>query len=140
MNEFSPEDRITITQLILDVLENWRVAPADQINLLGLPEETKPRAMKRYRDGTTALPDESDIWLRVQQLAGIADALRTSYPRNPQYGSIWMHRANTRFGDRSPLASMLEDGLDGMIAIHMHLDCSYDWFVDDRRAAQQPAG
>lgn len=140
MKEFSTEERVTITRLILDVLEGWRIAPADQIILLGLPVETKPRAMKRYRDGTTALPDEAEVWLRAQQLAGIAEALRTSCPRNPQYGSIWMHRANHRFGDRTPLASMLEEGLDGMIAVHVHLDCSYDWFVDERRAAQQPTG
>ncbi|MEJ2106807.1 MAG: DUF2384 domain-containing protein [Acidiferrobacteraceae bacterium] len=131
MNPLSQEDRIQLSQLIFEVLEVWRVSPAEQITLLGLPEQTKPRALKRYREGTP-LPDELEIWQRVQQLAGIADALRTSFPRNPQYGGIWMHRRNRRFGDRTPLASMLEDGMSGITAVHMHLDCSYDWHVDEK--------
>jgi hypothetical protein len=136
MYVLSHDDRAQLSQIILEILESWRVAPPDQIALLGLPEKTKPRALKRYREGTP-LPDESEVWQRVQQLAGIADALRTSFPRNPQYGSIWMHRRNRRFGDRTPLDSMLEDGMSGITAVHMHLDCSYDWHMDDIQHADQ---
>jgi hypothetical protein len=134
MDALSHDDRAQLSQIILEILESWQVTPPDQIALLGLPEQTKPRALKRYREGTP-LPDEADIWQRVQQLAGIADALRTSFPRNPQYGSLWMHRRNRRFGDRTPLISMLEDGMSGITAVHMHLDCSYDWHMDDIQSA-----
>ena len=33
---------------------------------------------------------------------------------------------------RTPLATMLEDGLQGIIAVRKHLDCAYDWYVDTR--------
>ncbi|HLO27512.1 MAG TPA: antitoxin Xre/MbcA/ParS toxin-binding domain-containing protein, partial [Anaerolineales bacterium] len=62
---------------------------------------------------------------RIEHLVGIADALRTSYPRNAYMASIWMNRINHRFDNRTPLAAMLEDGLNGIIAVRTHLDCAY---------------
>jgi hypothetical protein len=130
MTELSLQDRIEVSRIIVEILDSWGVPAAQQVVLLGLPEGTRPRAMKRYKENTP-LPDDRKVWDRVLQLAGIADALRTSYPRNPEMGRLWMHRRNYRFDDRSPLISMLEDGFNGLVAVHMHLDCSYDWHMDD---------
>jgi len=135
----SDQDRLEITRIIMNILDQWRVPLAAQAVLLGMPAGTKPRAMKRYHEGQAALPDQGDTWQRVRQIAGIAEALRTTYPRNPAMGGVWLNRRNHRFDGRSPLQSMLEDGLNGMLAVHMHLDCSYDWFMDERQAVASTA-
>jgi hypothetical protein len=43
-------------------------------------------------------------------------------------------RNNHRFDNRTPLVAMLEDGLDGIMAVRMHLDCAYDWHGSNSQA------
>jgi len=117
----------------MDILDSWDVEDKDRVALLGLPTETRSRSLQKYRKGTP-FPDEPAIWERLQHFAGIDDALHTSYPRNPYMAKTWMHRKNSRFSDRTPLICMLEDGLVGINAIHMHLDCSYDWHIDQKKS------
>ncbi|MFP5348257.1 MAG: antitoxin Xre/MbcA/ParS toxin-binding domain-containing protein [Gammaproteobacteria bacterium] len=126
MSTHSYDDRVQIARLIVTLLDDWGVRPADQITLLALPADTPPRSMRRYRDNTP-LPEDPAIAERVEHLVGIADALRTTFPRNANMGSIWLHRRNQRFGNRTPLATMLEDGLLGLITVRAHLDCAWDW-------------
>jgi Antitoxin Xre/MbcA/ParS C-terminal toxin-binding domain len=45
----------------------------------------------------------------------------------------WLKRRNRRFGNRRPLEIMLEDGINGVLAIRTHLDCAYDWHRDDQK-------
>ncbi|MCG6976787.1 MAG: DUF2384 domain-containing protein [Acidiferrobacterales bacterium] len=134
VTNLSHDERVQISELIMGILENWQVPAADQVELLGLPAGTRPRSLKRYHEGTP-LPEDPAIWERISHLAGIADALRTSYPRNHRMASVWLVRSNSRFGNRTPLATMLEDGLIGINAVHMHLDCSFDWHIDAQVAA-----
>lgn len=135
MRKFTLEDRIEISNMMMEILADWGVSNADQINLLALPADTKPRAMKKYQEGTP-LPDESQVWERIEHFAGINDALRTSYPRNAKMGSIWLNTVNSRFADRSPLACMLEEGLNGVVAVRVHLDCAYDWHEDQKNSVE----
>jgi len=30
------------------------------------------------------------------------------------------------------LNCMLQDGLDGIVAVRVHLDCAYDWEISDK--------
>ena len=126
MPTVSFEDRVQISRLIVTLLDDWGVRPADQVALLALPSNTPPRSMRRYRD-SEPLPDDPLVMERVEHLVGIADALRTTFPRNANMGAIWLHRRNQRFNDRTPLAMMLEDGLLGVITVRAHLDCAWDW-------------
>jgi hypothetical protein len=136
ISNLSLDERVQLSRMIMDILENWQVSATDQVSLLGLPEGTRPRALKRYHEGTP-LPEDPVVWERISHLAGIAEALRTSYPRNVRMASVWLGRSNSRFGDRTPLAAMLEDGMNGINAVHMHLDCSYDWHIDEQVAASR---
>ncbi|MFV1997512.1 MAG: DUF2384 domain-containing protein [Acidiferrobacterales bacterium] len=133
MTDFSEQERIRISIVIMDILDNWKVEDKDKVSLLGLPAETRSRSLRKYREDTP-FPNEPAVWERLQHFAGIDDALHTSYPRNPHMAGMWMHRKNTRFGDRTPLICMLEDGMVGINAVHMHLDCSYDWHIDQKQA------
>lgn len=134
-NLFTHDEQVALTKMVLEVLNDWGASQAQQIILLALPAETKPRNMKRYQFDDQPLPDDKQIYSRIDHIMGISDALRTSYPLNAAAGIIWLSRRNRHFGDRRPMDVMLEDGINGVLAVRTHLDCSYDWHVDDRNNA-----
>ena len=128
MQKLNLEDRVKLTRAIVGLLDSWGVSAAAQMELLALPEGTRPGAMRQFRQ-STPFPEDARVMERIEHLIGIADALRTSYPHNAHMGSIWMNKANHRFENRTPLAAMLEDGMGGIIAVRTHLDCAYDWHI-----------
>ena len=132
LRELGTEERVALSRTIVELLDTWGVSGADKVTLLGLPADTKPRALRRYYENT-ALPNSADINERLDHLLGIADALRTSNPRNAAAGSIWLHSVNYRFDHRTPLAAMIQDGLGGLLAVRTHLDCAYDWNLSGSR-------
>ncbi|HLD14592.1 MAG TPA: hypothetical protein VJB18_07740 [Burkholderiales bacterium] len=128
MHDLTYDNRVQLARLIVTLLDSWEVPAENQISLLGLPPETSTLILRRFYENEP-LPDEVTINERVDHLLGIADALRTSYPHNAHMGAIWMNRRNNRFDNRTPLAVLLEDGLQGFLAIRTHLDCAYDWDI-----------
>jgi hypothetical protein len=115
--------------MIINLLKSWDLSNAEQILLLDMPDDVKPRSMMRYLHDTP-LPDVPSVTERIGHLLGIADALRTSFPLNEQMGAFWLNRNNKRFAHRKPIDIMLNDGLPGILSIRMHLDCAYDWHID----------
>ncbi|HJW81218.1 MAG TPA: hypothetical protein VJ396_03155 [Acidiferrobacterales bacterium] len=132
LRELGGEERVALSRLIVELLDHWGVEGADQVTLLGLPPDTRPRALRRYYDNT-ALPNSPEINERIDHLLGIADALRTSNPRSATADVIWLHSVNYRFDNRTPLAAMIQDGLGGLLAVRAHLDCAYDWNLSGSR-------
>ena len=128
MSKMNLEDRIAVTRAIVNLLDGWGVSAVDQLSLLALPAGTRPGAIRQFRQ-STPFPEDAGVMERVEHLVGIADALRTSYPHNTHMGAIWMNKVNHRFDNRTPLAAMIEDGLGGIIAVRVHLDCAYDWHI-----------
>lgn len=129
VQDFTLEQKVEFTRRVINMLDDWGLDDSQQIHLLGLPEDTRSRQIRKYRNDTP-FPDDENLMERVEHLVGIADALRTSYPTNAAGGSMWMNRRNSRFNDRTPLAAMLEDGMRSIVAIRIHLDCSYDWHAN----------
>ncbi|MGD8514032.1 MAG: hypothetical protein PVF52_00355 [Granulosicoccaceae bacterium] len=127
--QFSPQQRLDLTPLIIQMLDDWGVSDADKIDMLALPDSTRTRAIRGMREGVKPLPEGGAIDERIEHLLGIADALHTSNPLNEQAGAMWMRRRNNRFQDRPPVHAMLEDGLNGIMAVRGHLDCAWDWHV-----------
>ncbi|HEX19984.1 MAG TPA: DUF2384 domain-containing protein [Acidiferrobacteraceae bacterium] len=41
-----------------------------------------------------------------------------------EWGAIWMNKPNRMLQNRTPLNTMVKDGL---LAVHVHLDCAFDW-------------
>lgn len=122
----SQEDRVHLTRSIMGILDSWGIQTSDQIAILALPSDTTVRSMRRFQMDTP-FPDSIDVLERVEHLIGIAEALRTTFPRNPQMGPLWMHRRIKRFRSRTPVSLMVEDGLEGVIAVRTYLDCSFAW-------------
>lgn len=129
MQNLTLEQKIEFTRRVINMLDDWGLDDSQQVQLLGLPEETRSRQIRKFRN-ETPFPDDENLMERIEHLVGIADALRTSNPTNAAGGSMWMNRRNSRFQDRTPLAAMLEDGMRSIVAIRIHLDCSYDWHAN----------
>ena len=137
MSDFSnatQEDRLSLTRSVIGLLESWGIGLSEQIAILALPSGTSVRNMRHYQMDT-AFPDNEDVLERIEHLIGIADALRTTFPRNPQMGPLWMHRRNKHFRRRTPVDIMVEDGLNGVIAVRTHLDCSFAWSASGSSAS-----
>ncbi len=86
------------------------------------------RKLERYRQDES-FPDTEIVNQHLEHLVGIADALRTSYPRNTEMCALWLHKPHKRFENQEPLAVMLNKGLQGLIQVRSQLDCSFAWNV-----------
>lgn len=125
--------RISITRQVMQVLCDWSLSASQQAEVLAMPQGTRSRHMHQYKEDEP-FPEHPELDVRVEHILGIADALRTSYPRNLEMGAYWMRQANKkRFNNRAPLQCILDDGLEGLLAVRIHLDCAYDWHIDQQK-------
>lgn len=127
MTGYSEEQRRALGQAVVHTLDEWGLSADDIITVLALPKNTRTRHVEKYRQGNTALPDDDAIFKRVEHLAGIADALRTTYPLNQKVGLIWLRSPHRRFRRRSPLQVIVDDGIDGLIKVRSEVDCAWSW-------------
>jgi uncharacterized protein (DUF2384 family) len=131
MNQLTEQDRLDLGRLVINTLDEWGISSADQVAMLALPGKVSGRSLRRYQDDTP-LPDDPDVLRRVEHLLGIADALRTTFPRNDKIAVIWLTQPCKRLRRRRPVDIMLEDGLSGLITVRTHLDCSFAWRESER--------
>ncbi len=135
------EALVQITQAVMRLMDAWELNTQQMQALLLLPSNVRARAFQKYRDGKDVLPDDADVLRRASYLLRIADALRTSYPRNPRMSGRWIKQAHRRFGRRSPLSIILEGGEGGMIAVLSELDCTFSWdLTGSKGTTYRPAG
>ncbi len=130
MSSMKKEDQLALTQAVMAILDEWQLSAEAQMLILDLPKGTPSRALRKFREHTP-FPDDQGVMRRLEQIIGIADALRTSYPHNPAMGTLWLQQRNDRFENRAPLSIMVEGGMKGLVEVRMHLDCSYDWHLDN---------
>lgn len=126
MNLKKIDDRIALTKAVMAMLDDWGLASTEIIKLLGLPSKTRIRHLEHFRRNKP-FPDSEQIMTRIEHLVGIADALRTSYPRNARMGTIWLRRPHRRLSNRTPLATMIDGGINGLRSVRAELDCAYSW-------------
>lgn len=126
MPDSSTQRRITLTNKVMDLLDSWGVDGQQKIVLLGLPEDMRSRKLERYRQDE-AFPDTDKVNEHLTHIVGIADALRTSYPRNIEMCSLWLKKPHKRFNNQTPMSVMVARGLDGLIQVRSHLDCAFAW-------------
>jgi hypothetical protein len=126
MTTSDPDRRVLLTNHIMALLDSWGTDGHQKIILLGLPEDVRLRKMERYRQDE-AFPDTELVNQHLEHLVGIADALRTSYPRNAEMCTLWLHKPHKRFDNQEPMSVMLNKGLEGIIQVRAQLDCSFAW-------------
>jgi len=120
------ERRLLLTQHIMSLLDSWGTTGQQKVVLLGLPEDIKARKLERYRT-SEPFPDTETVNEHLEHLVGIADALRTTYPRNVEMCNLWLRKPHKRFDGRTPIQVMVEDGLSGLIRVRSQLDCAFAW-------------
>lgn len=120
------EEQTTLTVDIMGILDGWGMSATQIISLLALPDKTPTRALRRYRENTP-FPITAEVSERVEHIMGITDALRTSYPHNPHMGKMWIRQRSKKLNNQIPLQIIVENGLEGIIEVRQHLDCSFDW-------------
>jgi hypothetical protein len=125
MTPMTTEERLELTRGVLAMLDEWEINDRDQLALLGLGE-APVRELRQLREHR-ALPDEPEVMQRIEHLINIADALRTTYPFSRRMGKLWMHKPNRKFRQRTPVATMVEDGIVGLISVRSYLDCTFSW-------------
>ena len=126
MSECSVDKRVQLTNHVMSLLDDWGTSGQQKIALIGLPDEIRARKLERYRKDE-AFPDNEVIDQHIEHLLGIADALRTSYPRNTNMCAIWLHKPHRRFANEKPIEIMINKGLSGIVQVRSQLDCSFAW-------------
>ena len=116
-------DHVMITQITMRLMDDWGLESKQIIKLLDLPRNIRTRHLDKFRNGD-AFPESVETQQRIEHIAGIADALRTSYPRNMHMASRWLNTPHRRFKNRTPLATMV-DSERGLLDVRSELDCAY---------------
>lgn len=130
------DERTALAGMTISLLDHWGVGDREKITLLGLPAETEPNSLQDFHHGKV-LPGGEEVMNRVEHILGISQALSLANPLNERAAVMWLHRRNHRLNGRTPLATMIDDGLDGIIRVRIQLDCSYGWHLDEQRARTQ---
>ena len=118
----SEEERGRLARLVTRVFQRWGLQEATQLQLIGLHPSSRG-TLREYRDGK-ALPASRDLIDRAGNLLAIHQSLRLLFPDNPEIVYAWIAAPNRDFGDQSPLAVMLRDGIRGVLNVRGYLD---DW-------------
>lgn len=119
------QQSIDIARNIMRLLDEWGLDGKQIVILLALPSNIRTRHLDKFRQGT-AFPANQNTDVRVEHIAGIADALRTTFPRNAHMAARWLKTPHRRFNNRPPLETMINSDT-GLFRVRSELDCAYAW-------------
>lgn len=119
------EDQVIITKMTMQLMDDWGLEGKQIIQLLALPDNIRTRHLEKFRQGD-AFPMNKETMSRIEHIAGIADALRTTYPCNAQMGWHWLRTPHRRFSNNTPIETMLNSD-SGLLKVRSELDCAYAW-------------
>jgi len=125
---------VELTRTVVRLMESWGLGTEQMSAALALPVQTGAATFHRYREGQEALPDNDTVLRRAQYMLRISDALRTTYPRNPEMAAHWIRRGHRRMGRRTPLDVILAGDEAGIIAVLSELDCTFSWDMTGSKA------
>lgn len=116
-----------ISRAVVNLLESWSLDSEAMKTLLSLPDNYRARKFHKLREGSELLPDDDAVLMRAGYLLRISDALRTTYPCNPEMSGRWIRMRHRRFRNKTPLDMLLNEGETGLIAVLSELDCTFSW-------------
>ena len=119
-----PDHVTEIGAVVQRILDDWGVAPGQQAVLLGSPGPARGRGR---RAAPLALTPDHATLARLSHLLSIERAVRTAFPHNVAMARYWVTTPHHLFGDQTPLAVMLEGGVEGMERIVAYLNCTETW-------------
>ncbi len=124
--DLNDDEKNQLTFQLCQILENWKLEDAQQLNVLDLEEALKPRHLYMYRRGDKAFEFDNDMVKRAKMILGIDESLGTTFPTNKEYASVWLKRNVKKFKHKTPLELMLS-GESGMTRVWHFLDCTQGW-------------
>src|SRR3954470_11518870 len=97
----------------------WELSATDERGLLGWPP---PSTFHKYKSGDAGVLS-FDTLTRISLVLGIYKALHILYPE-PAFADRWMQMPNSNalFAGATPLAFVLDAGLDGLFQLRRLLD------------------
>ena len=132
MNEEIYQQKLEKTQGIIRMLDQFGLDAEQQIRVLGFPEGTRTRVLRQHRENTP-FPDDDVIQERVSILAHISDALRTTYPANPQMALFWVRQKNRHLNNSRPVEILGRGSRNDLISVLSLLDCTVHWDVSSAK-------
>ncbi len=126
LKKISKSDKLHLSVLVMNILENWHLTNTQQIQLLDLSNSIKERHLYLYRKGEQVLNYNQHLLSRIEMIVGIYESLTTTYPAHTDYGKFWLRRPAKKFDQKSPLQLMLS-GEIGMRRVWHFLDCTQSW-------------
>ena len=121
----SESDDVIITRMTMQLMDDWGLDAKQIISLLALPSSVRSRHLDKFRNGHS-FPKNQNTLVRIEHIAGIADALRTTFPRNMHMAARWLRTPHRRFKNKTPIDTMLQSET-GLLAVRSELDCAYAW-------------
>ena len=132
--EYSAEEMTEISKAVMQYLDSWQLSGEEVISILGLDPKTRTRHLQHFRTGEKPLPQEGETLQRIDHIAGIADALRTTFPFSDKMRLLWLRKPHRRFRKNTPLAVIMEKGLNGLMKVRIEVDCAYGWKISEEMA------
>ena len=126
MDQELQEKKMQQTQGIIRMLDQFGLDAEQQIRVLGFPEGTRTRTLRQHRENKP-FPDDEQIQQRVSLLAHISDALRTTYPTNPQMALFWIKQKNRHLDNYRPVEVLGRGSRNDLISVLSLLDCTVHW-------------
>ena len=114
------ETRAALAKAIIRLFDEWALDTPDRATLLGLAGNSRT-TLNRYRSGKP-LGNSRDLLDRAGHLLGIHKNLMLLFPENPQVRNAWMRAANRRFGNKTPIQVIDEQGLTGLLMVRAELE------------------
>jgi hypothetical protein len=116
----SRKARTVLAKMVMRLFDHWNIVTPDQAALLGLSQGSRS-TLSRYRGGEP-FADNRDLLDRAGHLLGIHKALRIIFPQNRDLAYRWVTTANRRFGGKTPLEIMRDEGFLGLVMVRRYLD------------------
>lgn len=104
----------------MPLFEHWRLAAADQLDLLGLAPGNRA-ALSRYRKGAP-LANSRDLLERVRHLLAVHKNLRLLFPQDRELAYRWMTTPNRAFDNLAPVQVVKAYGFLGLLMVRAYLD------------------
>lgn len=104
--------------LVVKIFEQWRVKPEEYFVFLGLTDHVADFDSEL---ACKAIHEHSDVIDRISLFISIYALLKLSFPSDAELRSMWMRQPNRAFKQKSPLISIVENGLLGVHMVRNYL-------------------
>jgi len=131
---YSDEEMKRISSKVIGYLDSWQVNAEEILSILGA-SEVKPRHLPQYRKMEKVFEQTEEMMQRIDHVVGIADALRTTFPHSDTMRLRWLRQPHRRFRKKTPLAVILDSGMNGLLRVRVEVDCAYGYAINDAMAA-----